>query len=205
MMNEKKSSEASGTNQETSRRGFLKTSAALAGTALLGSTFNPGRVSATTKSNRNAATETQLLFVQNAKGVDIRDTRLSMIGISPTTIFFADRPKRIAGHMQTKDFIEDWQKDTGKESFKSDPPNGTLSVFDGDEVVDIVVTLKNPRMAAGNLVYDIAVLEDDTPIPSGPASLFIDLIGEPLTPMSIAGVHRRTRRRMVRRAVVLGY
>lgn len=85
------------------------------------------------------------------------------------------------------------------------PPNGTLSVFTEDEIVDIVLTLKNPRMTDGNLTYDIAVLEQDTPIPSGPASLFIDPIGRPLSPGSVAGVRRRTRRRTVRRAVVLGY
>jgi len=69
--------------------------------------------------------------------------------------------------------------------------------------VDFVVKLKNPLLAGGALVYDIDVLEQDEPILSGPASLFIDPVGMPATPGSVAGVHLRTRRRTVRRVAVL--
>ncbi len=203
-MTEKNSSEEKTTDQVSGRRGFLKTSAAFAGAALLGSKFNPENVSAAEKSSQDGA-ETQFLFVQNAKDVAIVNGRLGLIGISPTTIFFSDRPKRIAGHMHTEDFIDDWQKGTSKESFHTDPPNGTLSIFAEEEIVDVVVTLKNPRLAGDNLIYDIAILEQDQTFPSGPVSLFIDPIGKPLSPGSIAGVRRRTRRRTVRRAVVMGY
>ena len=82
------------------------------------------------------------------------------------TIFFSDRPKRIAEHMHTEDFVFEWQRGTGKESFHADPPNATLSILAEDEIVDIVVELKNPRLAGGALVYDIDVLEQDEPIPS---------------------------------------
>ena len=143
--------------------------------------------------------EVQLLFVQNARDVVIGKGRLTLIGVNPTTIFFADRPKRIPGHMSTGDFVLDWQEGTGKESFHADPPNATLSVFGQDEIVDVVVELKNPRLAGGALVYDIDVLEEEDQIPSGPVSLFIDPIGEPLSPTSVAGVHRRHRRRRRRR------
>ncbi len=187
---------------ETSRRDLLKTGAAFAGAAILGETFYAALASAAVESHQNV-TDVQLLFVQNAKDVIIKNGRLTLLGISPTTIFFSDRPKRIAGHMHTEDFVHDWQKGIGKESFHSDPPNATLSVFAKDEIVDVVMTLKNPGLAGGNLVYDINVLEQDEPIPSGPASLFIDPIGKPLSPGSVAGVRRRTRRRTVRRAVVL--
>lgn len=163
----------------------------IAGAALLGSKLNPANVSAAKKSSQDEA-EAQFLFVQNANDVNIKDGLLRLIGVSPTTIFFADRPKRIAGHMHTDDFVEDWQNGTGKESFHSDPPNGTLSVFTEGEVVDVVLTLENPRMTDGNFIYDIVVLEQDTLILSGPASLFIDPIGRPLSPGSIAGVRRRT-------------
>jgi hypothetical protein len=135
--------------------------------------------------------------------VVVKDGRLTLIEVSPTTIFFSDRPNRIAGHMHTEEFVHDWQKGVGPESFHSDPPNGALSVFAEEEIVDVVVELKNPRLAGGALVYDINVLQQDGPIPSGPASLFIDPIGRPLSPGSVAGVRRRTRRRTVRRAAVL--
>ncbi|MBW1812041.1 MAG: hypothetical protein JRJ87_27900, partial [Deltaproteobacteria bacterium] len=124
-------------------------------------------------------------------------------GDQPHNYFLSDRPNRIAGHMRTEDFVLDWQKGTGSEGFRTDPPNGSLSIFAEDEIVDVVVKLKNPRLTGGALVYDTDVLEQGEPIPSGPVSLFIDPIGRPLSPGSVAGVRRRTRRRMRRRAAVL--
>ena len=101
--------------------------------------------------------------------------------------------------MTTKDFVDEWSE--GDKSFAADPPNATLSIFGEDEIVDIVVTLKKPRLEGEDLVYDIAVLEEDVGPISGETSLFIDPIGRPLSPVSVAGVHRRHRRR-VRRHVV---
>lgn len=153
--------------------------------------------------SRKDMKDVQLLFVQNAKDVTIKKSRLTLIGISPTTVFFSDRPKRIAGHMYTEDFVLDWQKGTSKESFHTDPPNATLSILGEDEIVDVVLKLKDPRLAGGALVYDIDVLEQEESIPSGPVSLFIDPIGMPLTPASYAGVARRTTRRTLERRAVL--
>lgn len=183
---------------DNNRRDFLKTGATAVGSFLLGSASRTTVVSAegTDKSNLE---NVQFLFVQNARDVAIDDGRLTLIGVNPTTIFFADRPERLAGHMTTEDFILDWQEGTGKESFHADPPNATLSIFGQDEIVDLVVTLKNPRLSAKALVYEIDVLETETSIPSGPASLFIDPIGMPLSPTSVAGVNRRHRRRRRRR------
>jgi hypothetical protein len=101
--------------------------------------------------------------------------------------------------MTTKDFVDEWGE--GGNSFAADPPNATLSIFGEDEIVDIVLTLKNPRLVGDDLIYDIAVLEEDVGPISGESSLFIDPIGRPLSPVSVAGVHRRHRRR-VRRHVV---
>ena len=189
-------------NPQTNRRDFLKTEAAFAGAALLGEAFNAAFVSAADE-NEPDLKNVQMLFVQNAKDVVMKNGRLTLIGVSPTTIFFSDRPKRIAGHMHTEDFVFEWKKGTGPESFHADPPNGALSIFAEDHIVDVVVELKNPRLAGNALVYDINVLEQEEPVPSGPASLFIDPIGRPLSPGSVAGVRRRTRRRTRRRVAVL--
>lgn len=137
----------------------------------------------------------QLLFVQNAKGAVLGKGRLVLKEVSPTTIYFSDRPKRIAGHMETADFVLDWQEGKGKGSFAEDPPNGALSILGKDTIVDVVVELKNPRLVGTDLVYDIKVLEKDIAIPSGPCSLFIDPLGRPASPTSVAGVRRRERRR----------
>ncbi|OEU65846.1 MAG: hypothetical protein BA867_05320 [Desulfobacterales bacterium S5133MH16] len=147
--------------------------------------------------------EVQLLFVQNSDDVVLEKGKMTLKGISPTTIFFSDRPKRIAGHMATEEFVVDWKEGKGKNSFVDDPPNSTLSIFGKDEIVDIVMELKNPRLKGNDLIYDISVLEEDHPITSGPCSLFIDPVGRPLSPTSVAGVHRRHRRRARRRHEVI--
>ena len=197
-MKEKENGSVTPDESSPSRRSFLKIGVTLAGVALLGDALKATAAFAADQGQPNLD-EVQLLFVQNARDVVMGKGRLTLIGVNPTTIFFSDRPKRIAGHMSTEDFVLDWQKGTGKESFHADPPNATLSVFGDEEIVDVVVTLKNPRLVGGALVYDINLLEVEKPIPSGPMSLFIDPIGSPLSPASAAGVHRRHRRRRRRR------
>ena len=142
----------------------------------------------------------QLLFVQNAQGVVISadGKTLTLKGLSPTTLFFSDRPVRIAGHYRTSEYLEFWK--AGPDSFLKDPPNATLSAFhEGkDELSDVVVTLRNPRIQGKDLSYDITVISGKLPAANaGPVSLFIDIIGLPFTPLSFAGVARRTAYRTV--------
>ena len=82
-------------------------------------------------------------------------------------------------------------------SFAKDAPNATVSVLgkNGDSVRDAVVELKNPRMTGDQLTFDVRVLEGDLSGGDGPAAVFIDIIGLPWTPLSVAGVARRSARR----------
>lgn len=131
-----------------------------------------------------------LLFVQNAQSVSFSKGKMTLSGVNPVTIAFADRPERFAGHMPTSKFVPMWS--SGRDSFLKDPPNATLSVLDGKNVTSIVVVLRNPRLSGGSLSYDVQVLEGTPPAHAGAASLFIDIIGMPLTPYSYAGVARRS-------------
>jgi len=139
------------------------------------------------------AKEADFLFVQNAESMtfDKVKGKLTMKGISPVTIFFTDRPERIAGNMPTRVFVPFWSE--GKDSFAKDNPNANLSILEKDKAVaDIVVTLANPVLKGKDLTYDVKILEGTMPAKGGPVSLFIDIIGMPLTPVSYAGVARRT-------------
>lgn len=140
-----------------------------------------------------AAKTADFLFVQNAHGIHYADGKLTLKGVSPTTIMFSDRPERIAGHMATARFVPFWSK--GKDSFLSNPPNATLSIVNEDKVSDVVVELRDPVLKGDELSYNVRVLEGEMPAKGGPVSLFIDVIGMPLTPLSYAGVARRTYRR----------
>ena len=133
-----------------------------------------------------------LLFVQNAQSVsfDIHRDRMTLHGVNATTIAFADRPERFAGHMPTRNFVPMWSQ--GRDNFLKDPPNATLSVLDGKNVTSVVMVLRNPRLTGNDLSYDVQVLEGTPPAHGGEASLFIDIIGMPLTPLSYAGAARRS-------------
>jgi hypothetical protein len=134
-----------------------------------------------------------VLFVQNAKNVSFDQGKLVLREVNPVTVCFTDRPARMAGHMQTSKLIPLWSQ--GKDSFLKDNPNATLSVFSGDNVSDLVVELSNPQLSGSDLTYDARILEGTLPANGGACALFIDIIGMPATPMSYAGVARRSFRR----------
>ena len=131
----------------------------------------------------------------NRQGANVRQYReqLTLTGVSPVTVYFTDRPERIAGNMKTSSFIPFWSK--GKDSFKSDPPNADISLLDGGKLTQIVVELQDPVLAGDDLVYTVKVIQGQMPAKAADVSVFIDIIGMPLTPFSYAGVARRAYRR----------
>lgn len=132
------------------------------------------------------------LFVINSRGVSLQGDKLVLTGVSPNAIVFADRPVRSAGHDLTARIVEDWGN--GSDNFVKDPPNATVSAFtkDGVGVRDTVVVLKSPKLDGDRLTFEVSVLEGDLAGANGAAAVFIDIIGRPMTPMSFAGVARRT-------------
>jgi hypothetical protein len=114
------------------------------------------------------------LGVVNSDGATLADGKLTLKGVSHNVIVFADRPARSAGHEDLDMFISRWGD--GKDSFKKDPPNATISVLGGDKggVTDAVVELSNPKLAGNDLTFDVKVLEGDLKGIDGPAALFID-------------------------------
>ena len=133
------------------------------------------------------------LFVMNAHGASLQGQTLTLAGVSPTSIVFADRPVRAAGHLPTEALLEEWT--TG--DFAKDAPNATVSVLskDGLSAHDVVVELRSPHLDGDRLTFDVRVLEGDLAGADGPAAVFVDIIGLPFTPLSFAGVARRTARR----------
>ena len=103
--------EGSGTAR-ASRRGVLASAVAL--------------VSAMTLPRSAAAADEKsadFLFVQTAKGMayDTDQNRLTLRQLSRVTLFFSDRPERVAGNMKTVDVVPFWSD--GTDSVLSDPPN----------------------------------------------------------------------------------
>ena len=136
----------------------------------------------------------ELLFVQDARAMSYDGQTLTMKDPDPYTLFFSDRPDRIAGHMTIEAFLEEVSK--GPDSFAEDPPNATLMVFGGNELLQVVVELPSePYFRDGDLLFEVRVIEGTVPESGGQSALFIDTVGHPLSPGSVAGVHRREHRR----------
>jgi hypothetical protein len=131
------------------------------------------------------------LFVLNSRGATLQGDTLTLTGVMPQSIIFADRPVRAAGHQLTADVIADWG--TGDDSFAKNPPNATVSVFSKDgSVKDAVVVLKTPKLEGDKLTFNVQTLEGNLNGGDGAAAIFIDIIGRPFTPLSFAGVARRS-------------
>ena len=142
----------------------------------------------------------EALFVQTAGRLSSDgQSVITLQAVSPSTIYFADRPKREVGHMSTSRFVDLWSD--GDNSFATDPPNAVLSFAEPADRTpeEVVVTIRNPRADGDSLTYQVNVLDGKLPASTGPCALFIDPFGRPLSPVSAAGMHRRGRRRMRRR------
>jgi hypothetical protein len=138
----------------------------------------------------------EALFVQTAARMTSEDGRIKLESLSPSTLYFSDRPKREVGHMPSRQFVDVWGE--GDNSFAANPPNAVLSFAEpGDRLPeDAVVVIRDPQLDGDALSYSIELLDGSVPSATGPCALFIDPFGRPLSPVSAAGMHRRERRRM---------
>lgn len=128
----------------------------------------------------NAAEDkVQLMFVQSAEGLRADGQTLRLVRVSPQTIYFSDRPVRVAGHITMADYLQEWTAAAGPDNFSADPPNATLSVYEpGQEQNTLtVVEISKPVVDGQDLVYSYTLLEGKVPTSGGPVSLFIDWIG----------------------------
>jgi len=137
----------------------------------------------------------EALFAQTAREVTSEGDKLTLHGASPATLYFSDRPQRVVGHLTTKKFVEEWGE--GENSFAADPPNAVISFVEkGDQTPeDAIVILKDPQLEGDKLTYTVDMLEGTLPPKGELVSVFIDPFGRPLSPVSLAGMNRRSRRR----------
>ena len=128
----------------------------------------------------------EFLFVQTAKNVAFKDGVLTLQDVSPVTAFFSERPQRIVGHVRNDLFLKQWTE--GKNSFKGDPPNAALSIFnEKTRPMGAVVVLSNPRLDGRNLLYDVRTLKGTLPAAGTETTLFIDGGGAPCDPIYDVG------------------
>jgi hypothetical protein len=109
--------------------------------------------------------------------VDPQKNILRLVKVNQQTLYFSDRPVRIAGHLKMADYLQEWTK--GEDNFGEDPPNATLSVYEPGQADNtlVVVELTRPVVEGADLVYTYKLIEGTMPKSGGATSLFIDWIG----------------------------
>ena len=134
-------------------------------------------------------------MVRTARELSFEKTTnmLSLLGVSPITLFFTDRPERVAGNMKTTAFVPFWSQ--GKDSFLKDSPNADVSIIEGTTMRQVVVVLRDPALEGNTLRYAVKTLAGEMPDKGADVSGFIDIIGMPWTPVSYAEAARRAYRR----------
>jgi hypothetical protein len=137
----------------------------------------------------------EAMFVQVARNMTTEGDKVTFHGLAPATLFFSDRPQRVVGHLSAQQFVAEWGK--GENSFAVDPPNAVISFLEADDETpeDAIVVLKDPGLEGDRITYSVDILEGSLPAKAESCSVFIDPFGRPLSPVSLAGMNRRARRR----------
>ena len=129
-------------------------------------------VFALVQSPQSEEAKKQYLFVQTANEGRLDGNVLTMSGLSPTIVYFSDRPGREVGFLTYPEFLGAWKR--AANSFASDPPNASLTYRDNGKPAVAVLTLSEPSFSGGDLSYKVRFLQGKTPERFAPVSLFID-------------------------------
>jgi hypothetical protein len=123
----------------------------------------------------------EFMFVQISENVEV-DTdanTLRLVNVGQQTVYFSDRPVRMAGSLKMADYLEEWTTLAGADNFDADPPNASLSVFEEGQPDNTlaVVEITDPVIDGSDLIYSFTLLEGTLPAEGGATTLFIDKIG----------------------------
>lgn len=119
----------------------------------------------------------ELLFVQNAAGVQFGEGTMTLTGVAPTTVYFSDRPNRIAGQVRLDSLLYTLAQEG---TFRDSPPNAVLVMLEDEGVQDVVMVLTGPAaLEDETLTFPIQILDGDPPPTASSVSLFVDSAGAP--------------------------
>ena len=143
----------------------------------------------------NDAEGSTALLVQTAQSVDFSNGRICLHNISPTTIYMSSRGQGIVGHISTSDLVNLWRRDTS--TLSNEPPAAALSFLNQVQQPqgDVVVRLDHPTLDKHALTYSATILEGALFRQNGACTLFIDVLGRPVSPVSFTASLRLTRDR----------
>jgi hypothetical protein len=136
---------------------------------------------ATSAASAASPKKPEFMFVQIAEDVkvDPATNTFRLVKVNQQTVYFSDRPVRIAGHINLARYLEEWTSKAGKDNFSQDPPNAVLSVYEPGQPdnTTAVVEITQPKIDGSDLVYSYKLIEGKLPAGGGATALFIDWIG----------------------------
>ena len=136
---------------------------------------------ATSKTSSTSSEEPLFMFVQVADDIKVDEVAKTfrLVDVGQQTVFFSDRPDRIAGHLKMDKYLDEWTEKAGKDNFSANPPNATLSVYEPGQADNTlaVVEITNPRIEGSDLIYSYRIIDGSLPDGGGATTLFIDRIG----------------------------
>ena len=114
----------------------------------------------------------QYLFVITGDTGTFEGGKLTLKG-APIVTFYAMSIQRSVGHFLVGTFVEMWEKNSS--IYKSDPPNGTISVLDEKGSLGAVIDVSNPESTLNSITFDARVLEGKLPASFNASSFFLKL------------------------------
>ena len=103
------------------------------------------------------------MFVQTADDLKTDGNTLRLVNVGQQTLYFSDRPVRVAGHLTMPAYLDEWKAGEGPDNFSSDPPNATISVYESGnhENTLAVVKISHPVIDGKDMVYSLQANRGD--------------------------------------------
>ncbi len=134
--------------------------AACGGTSTTANTSTASNTSTAANTATPSAEAPSFMFVQSAEDlkVDSAKSTFRLVKVNQQTLYFSDRPQRMAGHIKMSEYLAEWTRADGPDNFSKNPPT-------------------NPVVDGNDLVYNYKVIEGTMPKAGGATALFIDRVG----------------------------
>src|SRR6266576_5061055 len=106
--------------------------------------------------NKTAQNKIQLMFVQTADDLKADGNTLRLVNVGQQTLYFSERPARVAGHLTMPAYLDEWKAGEGPDNFSSDPPNATISVYESGNHENTLAAVKisHPEIDGTALVHN---------------------------------------------------
>jgi len=142
---------------------------------------SPAAPPASTTAAKAAPEAPTFMFVQVAEDMkaDPAKSTLRLVKVNKQTLWFSDRPYRMAGHIKMPAYLREWTAEAGKDNLGADPPNAVISVYEPGQPENsiAVVKISQPVVDGDDLVYSYKMVEGKLPASGGATALFIDKVG----------------------------